>query len=123
MSCSLCPKRALQLYVSLAGDISPCTAVPFTRLHLYHFLSTTLQNQQVAFSQYPKGLQIKTLGVKKDSLQLGDALTFLQDCTQLFQVTGLKMTVCQSRGKKESTVQVCRIANKTVNFTPQKTRE
>lgn len=41
------------------------------------------------------------MGVKEDSLQLGDTATFLQDCTQILQVTGLKITVCQSTGKKE----------------------
>jgi len=51
---------------------------------------------------------VKTVRVKKDSLQLGDAATLLQDRTQLLQVTGLKMTVCQSREKEKSTVQVCK---------------
>lgn len=67
-------------------------------------------------------MQIKTIRVKKDSLQLRDAVTFLQDCTQLFQVTGLKRTVRQSKGKEKSVVQVCRIANKIVNFTPSENK-
>lgn len=41
------------------------------------------------------------MGDKEHSLQLRDVPTFLQDCTQILQVTGLKITVCQSMGKKE----------------------
>lgn len=55
----------------------------------------------MASSQYPHKLQIKSVGVTKDSLQLRDAATFLQDCTQLLQVVGLKTTVCQPKGKRE----------------------
>lgn len=63
------------------------------------------------------------MGDKEHSLQLRDVPTFLQDCTQILQVTGLKITVCQSMGKKKSISQVCRISNELVNFTPMKTRE
>lgn len=124
MSCNFCPKRALELYASMVKGISPCKAMSFIKLLLYHILHTTLQNKQTAFSQYiKKKVQIKTISVK-DSLQLRDAATFLKDCTQLLQVTGLKMTICQSRrGKRNPTVQVCMIANKIVNFTPSENQK
>lgn len=96
ISCDLCLQRALQLHASLTKLTSPRKAVSMP-----HSLYNTLAQTNGTFRIPPPKLQIRNVRFLKDSLQLRDAATFLQDCTQLLQVTGLKTTVCQSREKRE----------------------